>query len=264
VRQPLRLPLQIRQAEVWRRHANEERLVLGALEPDHAECEREDGHSANDHDQPPPGKRRPGRLHLRDWACDGLFSHRMKMLTLTGCSKWSSNEAAGNEDPEAFSTVATKEQRVPGTLRGSSDREQCWGPFSASWSGIGMQPRQKEIHAPEAEDDHAEAEHLVERGAMPFPASVHASMDIGTVNQPDDQRPRLLRVPGPVPAPRIVGPHGAQDDPEGQQWKPDHDRLVAELVDLLQTRERVVDRASVPLALRALLEQVHHAEAARH
>src|SRR6267143_4115214 len=87
---------------------------------------------------------------------------------------------------------------------------------ATSRSGIGMQPREQEVDAPEAEDDHAEAEHLVERGAMAFPASVHASMDVGAVNQPHDQRPRLLGIPGPVSAPRIVGPHGAQNEPEGQ------------------------------------------------
>src|SRR5438445_12318352 len=32
---------------------------------------------------------------------------------------------------------------------------------ATSCSGIGVQPRQQEVHAPEAEDDHAEAEDLV-------------------------------------------------------------------------------------------------------
>src|SRR5437899_8968305 len=131
-------------------------------------------------------------------------------------------------------------------------------------SSIGVQPREEEVDAPEAEDDHAEAEDLVERGAMTFPAPVHAGMDVGAVNQPHDQRPGLLGVPGPVPAPCVVGPHGAQNDPEGQQRESDHDRLVAELVDLLQARKRLVDRAPAPPALRALLEQVHHAQATRH
>src|SRR2546430_2588667 len=117
-------------------------------------------------------------------------------------------------------TVTIKRRRTPLTLTLSpAGRGEGEGPLTvcevACISGIGRQPREQEVHAPEAEDDHAEAEDLVERGAMPFPASVHTSMDVRTVNQPDDQRPRLLRIPGPVPTPRIVGPHGAQDDPEG-------------------------------------------------
>src|SRR5947209_2847654 len=54
---------------------------------------------------------------------------------------------------------------------------------ATSCSGIGVQPRQQEVDAPEAEDDHAEAEDLVERGAMAFPAAVHASMDVGEIGR---------------------------------------------------------------------------------
>src|SRR2546427_11878465 len=69
---------------------------------------------------------------------------------------------------------------------------------ATSCSGIGVQPGQQEVHAPAAEEDHAEAEDLVERGALPFPASAHASMDVAAVNPPHEQRPRLLRGPAPV------------------------------------------------------------------
>src|SRR2546428_4966378 len=85
VRQPLRLPLQVRQAEVGRRHAHDERLVLGALEPDHAEREREDGQPAEAYDQPAARRRMPRRLHLRSGYRHGLFSTRMNLLTHTGC-----------------------------------------------------------------------------------------------------------------------------------------------------------------------------------
>src|SRR5437879_13093358 len=120
-----------------------------------------------------------------------------------------------------------------------------------------MQPREQEVDAPEAEDDHAEAEDLIERGAMAFPASVHASVDVGAVNQPYDQRPCLLRIPAPVPAPRVAGPHRAPNDPESQQRESDHDRLVAELADLLRPRKPTVDSARAPPVLRPLLQQLH-------
>src|SRR5438093_7639903 len=52
---------------------------------------------------------------------------------------------------------------------------------ATSCSGIGVQPRQQEVHAPEAEDDHAEAEDLVERGAMRFPPSAHTTKEARTI-----------------------------------------------------------------------------------
>src|SRR5437879_12127591 len=114
-----------------------------------------------------------------------------------------------------------------------------------------MQPREQEVDAPEAEDDHAEAEDLIERGAMAFPASVHASVVVGAVNQPYDQRPCLLGIPGPVPVPRVVGPHRAQNDPESQQRESDHERLVAESVDLLQAGKRSAGCAPAPPVTRS-------------
>src|SRR5437667_11264885 len=121
------------------------------------------------------------------------------------------NASARMANPPA---VPIKRRRKPLTLTLSSKgRGEGEGLLTvcevACISSIGMQPRQQEVDAPEAEDDHAEAEDLVERGAMPFPAPVHAGMDVGAVNQPHDQRPRLLGIPGPVPAPRVVGPHRA-------------------------------------------------------
>src|SRR2546427_8714231 len=72
------LPIsQIRQAEVGRRHADDQQLVLGALQPDHAKCEHEDGKPAEDHDQPAahrwPG---PDRRRASATECDVLLRHR--------------------------------------------------------------------------------------------------------------------------------------------------------------------------------------------
>ena len=44
-------------------------------------------------------------------------------MGLAGCSKRSSNEAAGSEDSETY---------WKSTLRNPNDRERSWGPFSAS------------------------------------------------------------------------------------------------------------------------------------
>ena len=100
---------------------------------------------------------------------------------------------------------------------------------------------------------------------MALPAAVHPRVDVGAVNQPYDQRPRLFRVPGPVATPGIIGPHCAQDRAEGQEREAHHNGLVSQLVNLLEAGKRGVDgsRRNAP-ALRPFLQQIHHAQASGH
>src|SRR5712692_8592806 len=84
VRQLLLFPLEIRQAEVRRGHANDERLVFRALKPDDAECHRENGQPSEEHDQPTAQRHRPAdrtrhgcRAHFHSALRSGLWvTHR--------------------------------------------------------------------------------------------------------------------------------------------------------------------------------------------
>src|SRR5687768_6979996 len=92
---------------------------------------------------------------------------------------------------------------------------------------IGMKARQQEIHPPETEDDHQEAEHGIQRRTPAFPASCHPCVNVRAVDQPHDQGPRFFRVPAPIAAPGVICPHSPQNDAEGEKRKSNHDGLVA-------------------------------------
>src|SRR5206468_7901313 len=59
-------------------------------------------------------------------------SEPLMMKTGRRLVKKSSSKAAENEDPAGFHPLHFEEQRVPGTLRGSSERERSWGTFSTA------------------------------------------------------------------------------------------------------------------------------------
>ncbi len=89
-------------------------------------------------------------------------------------------------------------------------------------------------------------------------------MDVRAVNEPDDQRPGLLRIPAPVAAPRVIGPHGSQDDAERQQGESHHDRLVPQLVDRLQVRKRRKHAGPAAPPFGPLLQQIHDPQPPGH
>src|SRR5258708_8173987 len=55
--------------------------------------------------------------------------------------------------------------------------------------------------------------------------------------QPDDQRPRFLRVPAPVAAPRFGGPQRAQNRRDREERETDRDRLVHHVVEHIERRQ---------------------------
>ena len=66
---------------------------------------------------------------------------------------------------------------------------------------------------------------------LAVPAPHQAQMEQGGVDEPGNQGPGLLGVPGPVGAPGGIGPHGPGNDTDGQKKKPEHHHLVCQLID---------------------------------
>src|SRR5207237_10467185 len=66
-------------------------------------------------------------------------------------------------------------------------------PVVAFVSGIGVQPRQHKVHAPEAKDHHQKAEDLIHGCPVALPPALHPRVDVAAVNQRYAQPPPLLR-----------------------------------------------------------------------
>src|SRR5680860_599204 len=65
---------------------------------------------------------------------------------------------------------------------------------------------------------------------VPDAAAGHSGVQVGAVDEPGEQRGRLLGVPAPVGAPGDLRPDRAQDDDQGEQGEADDDGAVAQLV----------------------------------
>ena len=55
-------------------------------------------------------------------------------------------------------------------------------------------------------------------------------MQIRRINQPANQCPGFFGIPAPVAAPGLIRPHGAANDPNGEQQKANRNRAVAKAV----------------------------------
>ena len=103
--------------------------------------------------------------------------------------------------------------------------------------------RQEGRHHAQEREDH---DHRRWRAA---PGGSHARVEVEREHEPRDERPRLLRVPLPVHAPRLVGPGRARHDAEGEHRKAEQDELVDRAVeppDVLSLEAVVAMRAALP------------------
>ena len=98
---------------------------------------------------------------------------------------------------------------------------------------VTMQSREKKVHANVREDD-AQKPHERDPGEFLLtPPFQKAQVEIKGVDHPRHKGPSLFRVPTPIRAPRLIRPHGAGSNAQGQQRKSEQDRFVDHLVQLL-------------------------------
>src|ERR1700722_3074576 len=97
-------------------------------------------------------------------------------------------------------------------------------------AGVGGQAGHPEVDPDDVEQQAAEADQLDEGGAPAAPAASSAGVQVAGVDDPGDERPGLLGVPAPVPAPGVVSPDGAGDDPERPDREGEQDGPVGETV----------------------------------
>ena len=65
---------------------------------------------------------------------------------------------------------------------------------------------------------------------FPGPASNHARMQQGSIDEPGDQRPGFFRVPAPVSSPGGVSPDRPCDYAKGQHKEPYGNHLIIEII----------------------------------
>src|SRR5674476_1328824 len=108
-------------------------------------------------------------------------------------------------------------------------------PLVASWRlvvpllRVAVQAAEEEV-AEEGEQHTGERCYEQPCRARSYPAAGHPGVQVGAVDEPGEQRGRLLGVPAPVAAPRYFRPDGAQDYGNGEQRESDDDRALADLV----------------------------------
>ena len=83
-------------------------------------------------------------------------------------------------------------------------------------TGVGMQAREKHVHAEVSEQHAPKTGQGHDRDAPAGPAPDHAGVKHSRVHEPGDERPGLFGVPGPVCAPGHVRPDGPGDYTPGQ------------------------------------------------
>ena len=88
---------------------------------------------------------------------------------------------------------------------------------------------------PEIRKDHREKPHSGDdRHLRPLPSAYVTSMKVDGIHEPGDERPRFLRVPAPVSAPRAVRPDRSGDDAAGQKRPADGDHTIGHVIELIQ------------------------------
>src|SRR5665647_2235686 len=93
---------------------------------------------------------------------------------------------------------------------------------------VAVQAAEEEV-AEEGEQNASERSHEQPCRAMSDPAAGHPGVQVGAVDEPGEQRGRLLRVPAPVAAPRDLRPDRSEHDGHGQEGESDDDRAIAHL-----------------------------------
>src|SRR5665811_1538918 len=108
-------------------------------------------------------------------------------------------------------------------------------PLVASWRlvvpllRVAVQAAEEEV-AEEGEQHTGERCYEQPCRARSYPAAGHPGVQVGAVDEPGEQRGRLLGVPAPVGAPGDLRPDRAQNDDQGEQREADDDSAVSQLV----------------------------------
>src|SRR5215469_15795082 len=122
------------------------------------------------------------------------------------------------------------------SLTGASAAVARTGPPRAHYraglahAGVGVQTADPDVDPDDVEQQAAEADQLdVARPAAP-PAGRGPGVQEHRVDNPGDERPRLLGIPAPVAAPGVVSPDGPGHHPEGPNREREQDAPVGQPV----------------------------------
>mmetsp|Transcript_5660 Transcript_5660/g.23247 ORF Transcript_5660/g.23247 Transcript_5660/m.23247 type:complete len:532 (+) Transcript_5660:3094-4689(+) len=97
---------------------------------------------------------------------------------------------------------------------------------------VGVQTDAPQVHADVAHPHDDEPQRPDRRNLLLALARHQPRVQVRGVHEPGDERPRLLGIPGPVRTPRLVGPHGAADEPRGEQREARAEAPVRQIVHL--------------------------------
>ena len=113
---------------------------------------------------------------------------------------------------------------------------------------------QQRVHAREGKEHDEDRDHQIPGHLSALLFAAQAQMEIDRVNDPRDQRPDLLGVPGPEGGPGLLGPDRAGEDHDREEEEAEADETVAQEVHLLERllvvtlflREKQIARADAP------------------
>ena len=80
-----------------------------------------------------------------------------------------------------------------------------------------MQPVHEGVHAREGEEHHRHRDHEIPGHEGSLPPAAKPQMQVHRVDDPGDERPDLLGVPGPEGGPGLLGPDRAREDDNGEK-----------------------------------------------
>ena len=127
---------------------------------------------------------------------------------------------------------------------------------TTSSGGVAVDGGEENVHSHEGEDHRGEADDGEPGGAFTPPVLAQPEVEVDGVDDPGDQRPGLLGVPGPVARPRLLRPDGAADDDDGEHQEAEDHHPVAEDVAHLRFGEDLVLLAALGV------DEVDHADGA--
>ena len=78
------------------------------------------------------------------------------------------------------------------------------------------------------------------------------------IEEPSDERPGLLGIPANIGSARKLGRDGSRHDSQREQRKPQHDRLLIEVIEKVERRELTIENVELFGLEESILDQVHH------
>lgn len=93
---------------------------------------------------------------------------------------------------------------------------------------------QQRVDAREGKEHDEDRDHKIPGHLSALLLAAQAQMEIDRVNDPRDQRPDLLGVPGPEGGPGLLGPDRAGEDHDREEEKAEADEAVAQKIHLVE------------------------------